>query len=304
MKPKDQTQRVADRIASLLKNGIRLDLPALHFIHASFGLSGPNEIQNALEDEDSGEGQVLVELIFFPDEARQIQVEPVLDAYGLEPSHVKAVHDRVKKTVQSLRVDWPDCSCGFIVEVTDFALEHFLARLHLSKTLDPNLLAAMDRCLPGRANLSARVKLRNSRIDFSARNVLWLKSFFGAYAFFEDAFEPLTAFALGFLEDAPEGDNLYQDLIRLKKRCFFAMEKNAGFEDGLKRFNMETLILQGKRASGMSTQAAREKMGMIDRICLALYGGTEALESAVIHKDLGEVQATFALETLIRVMGR
>jgi hypothetical protein len=297
-------QKTADRIVEILNHGIRLDEQALHFIQSTFDLFGPDDIQRAMENEGADESQVLVELIFFPDEAKQAQLEPVLDAFGLMPSEVRALHDRVKNAVRFLRVDWPDLSCGFFVEVSDFALEQFLARLKLTKTLAPSLLAVMDRCLPGKANLSARVKLRNSRIDFSERNVLWLETFFEAYALFEDAFDPLTAFALGFLEDSAQEKNLYQALTGLKKRCFSAMEKNAGFEASLRRFNMETLILQGKRASGMSTDTAREKMGMIDRICLALYGGAEYLESSIIRQDLGEFPAESALETLIRRMER
>ncbi|MBA3027355.1 MAG: hypothetical protein FP816_00855 [Desulfobacteraceae bacterium] len=298
-----KTRPVADKISEILKKGIRLDGRNIHFIESTFCLFEPEEVKKALEDDERCENEVLVPLIFFPDETQQLQLEPVLKTIHLEPLDIPDIFNRVKNTVPCIGVEWPDALGGFTTELSEAALEHFIPRLHLAKPLDKGLTEAMDRFLPEDANLAARVKLRNSRIDFSDRNVIWLEAFLGAYGLLEDSFDTLFVFALEFLEDATNEQDLYPALMGLKKRCFSAIEKNKAFEANLLQFNMETLMFQGKRASGVHTDTARKKMQMIDRISFALYGRTEYLEPRVIQQDPGEIPAESIFENLSR-MGR
>ncbi len=74
---------LAEEIASILKEGIRLSPDVLHFIDSTYSNPSPQELANILEDESDCERDTLVELIFFPDESIQVRLEDLLERLDL-----------------------------------------------------------------------------------------------------------------------------------------------------------------------------------------------------------------------------
>ena len=281
---------VAENIISRLKEGIRLNRESLHFIDSTFGVSDAESIREILADPDGG-GEILFRFILYPDRCRQMQLEPVLAKYRPGAEEIFDIIERVKQEIQSLAVHLPDNAGSFSVRVPAFGLDHFISHLNLSNHLDAALAAAVDRYVPEEKQPGIRVALRNSRIDFSEKNIIWLKALFSAYPLLDDVFEPAITFSLGFLEDVGADQDIYTGLAKLKKRLFAALEKNRAFMERLQKSNMETLILQGIRSTAVNPEAVKSTMAIIDRICFAVFGMTEHLETVTVRKDPGEISA-------------
>jgi hypothetical protein len=76
----------------------------------------------------------------------------------------------------------------------------------------------------------------------------------------------------------------------------------AKFEEQLKKSNMETLILQGVRSPYISKDEARNKMRIIDRTSLAVFGKTDYFEHVCDTIDLGEFHQDKDMEKVVRIL--
>ncbi|MCK4984722.1 MAG: hypothetical protein KAS40_04340, partial [Desulfobacterales bacterium] len=72
---KSKNKQLADRIIDILRSGLALDAATLHYIDSTFSNPFIGELEELLQDESSCETDSLIELLFFPDESVQLQLE-------------------------------------------------------------------------------------------------------------------------------------------------------------------------------------------------------------------------------------
>ena len=90
----------------------------------------------------------------------------------------------------------------------------------------------------------------------------------------EDFFEYLD-FILSLLDELNDKPDMFAALMAKKKFYFQGLQKARNLDIQLKKHNVETLLLRGKRVSYIDRADARKKIQMIDRISMAIYGRTE-----------------------------
>ena len=78
MKSKDKNKQVAQKIIDILQSELTLNADTLHYIDSTFSNPSIGELEELLQDESSCETDSLIELLFFPDESVQMQLEEVL----------------------------------------------------------------------------------------------------------------------------------------------------------------------------------------------------------------------------------
>ncbi|MCP4623321.1 MAG: hypothetical protein GY850_07280 [bacterium] len=90
-------------------------------------------------------------------------------------------------------------------------------------------------------------------------------------------------FALSFLDELKEDQDLYPALMAKKRFYLRSLQKAKKLETQLEKSNLETLLSQGKRVILVDKADARKKMMIIDRISRAIFGKTEYIED--LHPD-------------------
>jgi hypothetical protein len=276
--------RLADAVARLFRQGIRLNDAAWHFINSTCGHPTPEMLEAVLSDTSHPERETLLELIFFPDADQQAVLEDEIASGGFTGGSEAAVLARLTRNPLEAHLIIPQDPKTLRVAVPKWAASAFLSRLHIGKAIDPRLPAAVDPSLPESVRMRVRVALRNSRFDPSEKKIRFLCNFFRETAAGDDDFLPMVDFVLGFLGDVDDGAGIYRALVDRKRSCFRSLQQAMKFEEQLERHNIETLLLQGVRAPHIDKAEMRRTTAWIDRICHAVFGRTEPVGDAAAEQ--------------------
>ena len=313
MSPEKKHLIFGEEILKIFKKGLFLNPKATQFIDSTFLYPSAEEIQTILNDPDNCEREVLIQLIFFPDETVQLQLEPFLQKHPFSTQDESLLIDHIKCNFQGLSIFLPNGRGSFSINalnnsrdptfIKDLALEHFIFHLNCSKILPDKLIFAIDDHVPDDKTVLTKMRLRNARFDFSVKNTIWLSSFFEVAYKFNGIYDEVLKFAIEFVDNLAEKDDFYTKLMDLKKAYFKAIGKNTAFETQLQKSNMETLIMQGKRSAGIDTEMARKKIILIDRISYAVYQKTEHIDPFVTENKIDNIQSGTDMQNVIKFLG-
>jgi len=296
-----QMKRLEHAIEMIWRQGLALTPEAQHYIDSTFSSPSVKELAEILGDEFSCETDSLLELIFFPDQSLQVQLEELLECHDFRPEDEKKLSRAlVAKRLQTTLL-FPADRGSLPLAVPDWVIGGFISRLNISKKLDPALIDAIRLYVPQPQRTLCKVKLRNSRFDFTANKISFLVLFFKKMtAEFRIVFNAYD-FLLSFFEELEDDSDLYQALTRKKRFYFQNLQKAERYAAQLKSSNIETLFLQGVRMPYFNTAEARRRIGLIDWICYAVFGRSDFMETDA-SIDLGEFDRENGLETMFKFL--
>jgi hypothetical protein len=140
----------------------------------------------------------------------------------------------------------------------------------------------------------AKVKVRNARFPFTNAHVRFLSRYLNLVdsksgTFFED-----FQFILNCLDEGGEGGEIhdpYRFLSEKKRRIFLSIQRAENYREQLKRWNMETIMLQGAQVPLVDMNEGWAAINRIDRICRLVFGRTEPIEiPRTEHRDVRSYQ--------------
>ena len=301
MKLDNKCRLLAGELQKILSKGIDLSSEVIHYIDSTFSNPTARELQTILIDDTNCEKDSLMELLLFPDETMQLQLELLLERIHCKKGDEKFVLDNLLQNPMQVTIHFPTDRDAIRLSVTEEIACQFISRLNISKHLAPDLLAAIERYDENIRN-RIKVKIRNTRFSFSERKNEFLCLFFEKFDSQDnDIFECLE-FIIGFLEDLKHSNDIYQALMAKKKFYFISLQKAKQLETQLQKHNMETLLAQGKRIVLIDQKDARKKMRIIDRISRAIYGKTEFFEPFNEGEDYLELSPEQNVQDIIRTL--
>lgn len=283
-------------IRSFMAQGFELGEGVLRFMAATFGDPTPDTLQGLCGDDSSAERDSLLDLIFFPDPALQIAIEPVLMPQGLTRADVARVGEGLKAEPVTARLRIPGAQAPVAVTMPAFAVDALLTRLNLVWQPAAALAAAIARMdasplSPGADNDDGqhrlRVRLRNAALGQTPVQVQFLVDFFERLPAGAGDFVDKLDFMLVFMKEHENAGNLYRALMARKKFLFRHLHKDRDAARFAARNNMETLVMTGVRRPYFDAAAAERTLVMIDDIAAAIFGRTEFLEGSPRRVDLG-----------------
>jgi len=283
METHDKCELLAAKIRAILNRGMILDDDVIHYIDSTFSNPTVGQLESILNDDTDCERDSLMDLLFFPDESMQLQLEQVLETLQLERREEPRVLACLCKTPLDVPLRFADQRGTLRVRLPESFAARLLSRLRIGKTMDSRLLAAISNF--GAQADRLKVRIRNARFAPTARRIEILHSFFEKI---DPAGSDATAcldFLLDFLEEFDEHKDPCRALADKKKFYFLNLQKAARLAHQLQHTNMETFLLQGKRVMLIDAADARRKMKIIDRISRALFGKTEYFEPVPPDED-------------------
>ncbi|MGD9973387.1 MAG: hypothetical protein AB7S77_10025 [Desulfatirhabdiaceae bacterium] len=212
---------------------------------------------------DSQQASAL-DLVFFPDQAFQIEVEPLLQKTGFNRSDELKIIALITEMSPRTRIMWDDVSTcmPFPVEL----IPSFISRLNIARRLDERILGSINQHLTGPDRTRCCVILRNHAIEWKDGHVRDMQRFMGSVH--SDATDFLSCFTdlLMFLSEGDLPDNLH-DGLRLKRQFWTDCFHHAGeIQSRMQTTNAEIMIMGGSRILSVTPEEAIRKIDLLDRI--------------------------------------
>lgn len=293
---------LADRILEILDKGMALSDDVLHYIDSTFFNPSIKELQAILQDDSNCEKDSLIELLFFPDESMQIQLENVLEEHNFLKEDEEEISNYLCRKPLRVYFHLPGNRGSLHIEISKAYARQLIKRLHISKQLNRQIVAAIDNHARAKLKKQFKVKLRNSRLIPTDNKIAFLSGFFEKFNIeSSDVFEHLD-FVLSFLEEIKEDADIFKALMAKKKFYLRHLKRTEKFEDQLQRTNMETLMLQGKRAVFIDKNEARKMMLLIDRISQTVFGKTEYFEPLHEGEEFIELRSNKDIKNIIKIL--
>ncbi|WP_319407460.1 hypothetical protein [uncultured Desulfosarcina sp.] len=269
------------RIIEALENGGGLTDAILDYIDAALFSPEPDRLASFLTDDANSERDSLLDLIFFPDQAAQMNLEPLLEAARYSVEDKIKLHDRLMARAVHARVNLPDGRKLVSLLVPDFIKSQYLERLNIAWQMDPQVATAIEKCLPAALGPIVKVRLRNAGIGTGSGHGVFLCRFFERMADSHPDYLACLDLALSILQTVDDGVDVYDRLVEHKRSLFRSLQQARRFETLLGQSNMETLMLQGVRAPHVSPNTLMQHMRRVDLICFGIFGKTEAIDMPI-----------------------
>jgi hypothetical protein len=270
-----KNKQLAEKIIAILQGGLTLDADTQHYIDSTFSNPSVEEFEALLQDESSCETESLMELLFFPDESVQLQLEEMIEDRLFQSRDEQEIQQRVCSKSLQTRIRFSDGRGTLEKRVTPSNASWFIERLNLARRLDPKLRSTIGRYVHKGLQIRCKVRLRNAKPITSPNTISFLQTVFKKLQIDNDDFFDHLDFTLSFLDELKDGADMFQALMARKKRYFQSLQKAKKLDNQLTQHNVETLLLRGKRVSYIDKTDARKKIQIIDRISLAVFGKTD-----------------------------
>ena len=278
MESRNKCEALADEIKKILSKGIDLSNEVIHYIDSTFSNPTTTELQTILHDDSNCEKDSLMELLLFPDETMQLQLESLLERLHFQPADEKSILDDLLQDPVQATIRFPEDRGSLRLRVTEDVACQFISRLNISRRLNPSLFEVLNQHQDETISDRIKVKLRNCRFSPTAEKIEFLCLFFKKFDSQDaDIFECLDV-ALSFLDEPTIDNDIYRTLMAKKKFYFRSLQKAKQLDTQLQKQNVETLMAQGRKVLLIDQKDTRKKMRIIDRISRAVYGKTEYFE--------------------------
>jgi len=278
--PKSKHLLLTTKLTTILKKGIPLTPSVLQFMNSTLGITTPSELEDLAATDTDGQADSLIELIFFPDEPLQVQIEQILSQEQFTSKDQKKVLTHLLDTLPRAAILFPDHPQKAHIPLPESAASKFLNRLKITKQLHNDLAVSLTRHIEPNHVPLVRVKLRNASFSYTENNISFLRSYVKAFGPRPDDFFDSFDFTLAFLQELQTDIPIYPALMKKKESCFQNLKKAQKFEQQLEKYNIETLMLRGIRNPCINTDDMKTRIDIIDRIALAVFNKIESIGSA------------------------
>ena len=296
----DKCKFLADKIIEILNEGIHLSDEVIHYIDSTFSNPTIEALNNILQDDSNPEKESLVELLFFPDENTQVQLEELLEDNGFEREDEKKVLNYLCQKPLLIVFHFADKRGTFSLEIPETTAHQFVKRLNISKQLDRNLISTIKKKVGEHHASRFTVKIRNSRFTATDKALRFLGTFFEKWDTQTGGALKYMDFILSFLEEINQDADIFEALMKKKRFYLKHLKRAQKFEEQLLKNNIETLMLKGKIAAHIDKNQARENMEIIDRISHTVFGKTEYYEPLNERERIFELRSEEDFTNIIK----
>ena len=266
-------------IAEALENSGQLSKAILEYIETALFPVQPEQLTAFLTDDESeSERDSLLDLIFSPDLAVQMALEPLLETVCLSSEDRAALYDQLLGTPIQAWIQMPDGRRLACIPVPDYFKSRFVERLNIFWQLAPRVRAVIDEGVAtDDMALQVKVRLRNGNVRPNADQQTILCRFFERMPDDDPDYLACLDLFLSLVGGDIKAKDVYDQLVSHKRFLFRTLQQAQRFEALLRQSNMETLMLQGMRAPHAPPDELNYHMRLIDLICARVFGKTETI---------------------------
>ena len=142
--------------------------------------------------------------------------------------------------------------------------DEFISHLRIIKKLDQRLVEAIERHIHKKDQNLIRVRLRNSDFMESKNKIDFLCIFFNQYSEENVSYLKYLDFILQFFTEIQADSKIGYALRKKKQNYDETIRQAMKYEEQLKKSNMETMMMQGKRNQCINIIDLQEKIDIIN----------------------------------------
>lgn len=265
---------IAARLTAMIRKGFTADSELIHFLDSTFACPGTAEIETLLAETADDDAEGLYALIMTPSHERRLEMEAFLEKVAPPEMEPEQVRPLLSSSLQSA-LFFSDRRPPANFFATTTAMMDFLARFHLTRRFDIDIITALAHSLPEEnRRLEARVLLRTSRILLTdCRRQTLIRYFDTSGHLPEKIFFPCLQELLMLFRRPPGREEGLAELTTERQNCLRQMEQSDHLERELRRNNLETLILQGRRGFlSVDRKALEKKIHTLETLGRLLFG--------------------------------
>ena len=275
-------EELADKISEIFQQGIYINDDVKHYIDSTFSCSDSDNLEiffnKVFNDKSDMEKEPLIELLLFPDESVQVQLEDILESCEFKNKDIDKILEYLMQKISVIKFQDNQGCINFNFSIPKWAAAQFIFRLNICRNINPIIIQAVNNHVKSYLRNHVKVKLRNSRFINTDNKVYFLCNFFENINTSDDELLQLLDFILDFFGEIKDNITIFKALTQRKKSLFRNLHQAVKFEEQFKNNNMEILLLQGVRSPHINPKDTRKKMDFIDKICVSVFGRTEHIE--------------------------
>ena len=253
-------------IVSLLTKGIYLSPDVIHYIDSTLGQPSLQELESVITDKNNCERDSLLELIFYPDEKIQIQLEYILESNSFTREDIQKVGAYLSTFNTKTLLLFPDGKTFLKMPFPGSVINNFVGRLNICTKTDFRIMEAVDIGVRASDKELVKVKLRNRRFEETDNKINFFCKFFKSNLPESSYFFECLDFIIEFFNDLKKDNDIFNSLAQ--KKIFFsnAIKKAAGLTDQLSKKNFEILMAQNIRIPYLDVAEYKRQIELIDLI--------------------------------------
>ncbi len=280
-RPAADASRIGAALREFLARGVAVTPAVQRFIDATFMNPSAAEVQALLDAESADAGGPLLELLFSPDEAQQMAIEPLLPDRSLNPAEEALLAHALCRPPLSVVFRLPRAGGPLTAEASPDLARRFVSGLRTARPV-PEEIARTIRGAAGSAEaMRWRVAIRNSRVNWSADTAAAVSGFIrhAGQTPGDDGLECLKV-ALEVMTVSGAEADVFAAFAASKRTLAKMLDRSRRQTELLAQSNIETLASCGVRLVGVDEAETRRRMACIDRFTLAAFGRVEPLDAA------------------------
>ncbi|MFP4213851.1 MAG: hypothetical protein ACLFRL_07045 [Desulfohalobiaceae bacterium] len=282
--------QIVQEIYSLLCRDQELKQQTLHSLHSLWGIDGPQQLRQFLEQAGDSEIQTLLELVLFPDQDCKLRIHSCLQGQPVSAAQQSEILKQLQRQNPRARLFFPGHAQPVQLQLDPENLDWFLQRLQLQQRLDPELHSVLQQAFPPHEALriSLAIKSRSEPQQGSRKELLL--AYLSRASFGEPEFWPSLNLLLDLTQEMDPGAELWSFLVRKKLQLEHSLRLAQRLSQQLNTQPMELLLMQRVSILCIDQQELREQIHYLDLVCLLLFSRvpeTELPLSQSQYTDLG-----------------
>ncbi len=262
---------LAKQIISLLCKGINLNADVVHYIDSTFGYPSLQELKEIITDEENCERDSLLELIFYPDEKIQMNLEYIIESNIFEKGDAEKVKSYLSTANPKIDLLFPDGKKILKVSFPQSIIHNFVARLNICTKTDSKILDTINTYVRASDQSLIKVKLRNRRFDETENKISFFCMFFKSNPPTSSYFFECLDFMIEFFNGLQKDNDIFNSLVQKKIFLSNSIKKSVELTDQLKKKNFEILMSQNVRIPYLNIDGYKKKIELIDLICMSVF---------------------------------
>lgn len=270
----DTTHDLAQSICRVILSSFDFNQEVLHFASSTLGLDSVQAVRSALAnlaDTPDSEQECLLDLLLSPSMAQRMELEPFLQRLDASSvSHADLTRILMYQCPQAL-ITFPDGQ-HISLELNQDLMESIVSRLHIQRTLSPELEKAVADYVPHSWQIWVRVHLRTATTPLTGTRTAFLAAILRRIPVSSPFFPEYFGFALAFVQECSKNEDMAQALTAKKELLEHSLDRAAFLEKKRSGQAMETLLMQKIPMLSIDTDRAEREIEIINDLSLALYG--------------------------------
>ncbi|MBW1893782.1 MAG: hypothetical protein JRF40_08535 [Deltaproteobacteria bacterium] len=251
-------------VEKAFRKGIILSDDVCHFLNSTFSNPTLSELEAVINDTSNFEKDSFLELVFFPDEFLQIKVEDILSKEYFQEQDENILVDYFASTEPVAAVFVSGFERPLKIKMPGWSAEALVSRLKVLKQINQRLAKVVEKYIHTKEQSVVRVRLRNKEFKESKSKIDFLCEFFKQHATENVDFLKHLDFILQFFAETESDEIIDHSLMQKKQNYEEKIQQAIKFEEQLRKNNIETMMMQGKRNQCINVVDLQEKIDIIN----------------------------------------